>query len=218
MACLQRTLVVGAGIGGLATAIALRRRGIAVDVVEIQPKIEVYGVGIIQHGNVVREMASLGLLEKYLDKAYAFEDVGQYAADGTLLHRVTGHRLAGDRYPANVGISRLELHKVLVAVAEALGARISLGVTVESFLQDDGGVDVVLSDGMRDCYDLVVGADGVQSRMRALLFGEHLTPRLTGQSVWRYNFPRAPEVDHLATFSGPRGNAGLCPLADRAPA
>ena len=71
---------------------------------------------------------------------------------------------------------------------------------------------MLFTDTSRGRYDLVVGADGLYSHMRGLLFGEQYLPRFTGQSVWRYNFPRATGIDHLATFQGPAGNAGLVPL------
>lgn len=60
---IEKVLIVGGGIGGLCAAIALRRKGIAVDLVEIKTEWTVYGVGIIQQSNVVREMAKLGLLD-----------------------------------------------------------------------------------------------------------------------------------------------------------
>ena len=211
---IQKLLVVGAGIGGLSTAIAARQRDMTVDVIELQPSISVDGVGIIQHGNVVREMARLGLLQRYLNRGFAFEDVGQYNSAGQLMQRIPGQRLAGTDYPANVGISRLELHRVLIEAARDSGAKLQLGATVNELRQLDGGVDVTFSDGARRRYDLVVGADGVHSRVRALIFGAQFAPRLTGQSVWRHNFARVPEVDHLCSFAGPRGNAGLCPLAE----
>lgn len=83
---IKNVLIVGGGIGGLCAAIALRRTGIAVDLVEIQPQWRVYGVGIIQQNNVVREMQRLGVLERYLDAAWPFEDVS--------LHTLSGQHLA----------------------------------------------------------------------------------------------------------------------------
>lgn len=211
---IAKVLIVGGGIGGLCAAIALRRKGIEVDLVELKTEWTVYGVGIIQQSNVVREMAKLGLLDDYLDAAYAFEDVGIYNTDGVPLVRIPGQRLAGPDYPANVGISRRALHKVLSETAIELGTHVSLGATIESFEQDADGVDVLLNDGSRARYSLVVGADGLFSKIRSLLFGDKYQPRFTGQSVWRYNFPRTPEIDHLANYQGPFGNAGLVPLAD----
>jgi 2-polyprenyl-6-methoxyphenol hydroxylase-like FAD-dependent oxidoreductase len=212
MNAVKKVLIVGGGIGGLCAAIALRRQAIEVDLVELKTQWTVYGVGIIQQSNVVREMAKLGVLDGYLDAAYAFEDVTINTTAGEQLARIPGQRLAGPEYPANVGISRLALHQVLSETTIALGASIRLGLSVQSLEQVDEGVYVLLTDGSRDCYDLVVGADGLYSRIRGLLFGEQYRPRFTGQSVWRYNFPRAAGIDHLATFQGPAGNAGLVPL------
>lgn len=212
MNAVKKVLIVGGGIGGLCAAIALRRKDIEVDLVELKTQWTVYGVGIIQQSNVVREMAKLGVLDGYLDAAYAFEDVTIYTTAGEQLARIPGRRLAGPEYPANVGISRLALHQVLIETTVALGASIRLGLSVQTLEQVGEGVDVQFTDGSRGRYDLVVGADGLYSKMRGLLFGEKYPPRFTGQSVWRYNFPRIAGIDHLASFQGPAGNAGLVPL------
>ncbi|AYN10939.1 FAD-dependent oxidoreductase [Pseudomonas putida] len=214
MNTVNNVLIVGGGIGGLCAAIALRRKGIAVDLVELKTEWTVYGVGIIQQSNVVREMHRLGLLEAYLDAAYAFEDVAIYTTEGQQLARIPGQRLAGPQYPANVGISRRALHKVLSETAIELGTQVRLGTSVENFEQDDSAVDVLFTDGSHGRYGLMVGADGLFSKVRSVLFGDRYQPRFTGQSVWRYNFPRAAGIDHLANYQGPSGNAGLVPLAD----
>ena len=214
MNAVSTVLIVGGGIGGLCAAIALRRKGIEVDLVELKQEWTVYGVGIIQQSNVVREMAKLGVLDAYLDAAYAFEDVAIYAPGGQLLARIPGQRLAGPQYPANVGISRLALHKVLSETAMSLGARVRLGTSVERLEQDDSGVEVLFTDASTGRYDLVVGADGLFSKVRQLVFGDTYRPRFTGQAVWRYNFPRPQEIDHLANFQSANANAGLVPLAD----
>lgn len=214
MSNVNRVLIVGGGVGGLCAAIALGRQGVAIDLVELKSEWTVYGVGIIQQSNVVREMAKLGLIDAYLDAGIAFEDVVIYGDEGQQIVRIPGQRLAGPEYPANVGISRRALHKVLSESAIASGAQVRLGLSVEALDQDEAGVDVLFTDGSRGRYDLVIGADGLYSKVRSLVFGDRYQPRFTGQAVWRYNFPRAAQLDHLASYQCAAGNAGLVPLAD----
>ncbi|AKJ00428.1 2-polyprenyl-6-methoxyphenol hydroxylase-like FAD-dependent oxidoreductase [Archangium gephyra] len=213
MARVSKVLIVGGGIGGLSLASGLRNRGLEVDLVEVKKEWTVYGVGIIQQFNVIRAMAQLGLVDRFLGAGFAFENVGLYSAEGSLLQLLPGVRAAGPEYPSNMGISRLTLHHVLSSAAVEKGTSIRLGLTVEHLAQDPDGVSVTFTDGSRGRYDLVVGADGLYSKVRAMVFGKELKPRFTGQGVFRHNFPRAPEIDHLASFYGRHHNAGLCPLS-----
>ena len=203
-------LVVGAGIGGLAAAIALSRRGNSVTVIERDPDWTVYGVGIIQQSNVVRAMEQLGVLDRFLGAAFGFDAVEIFAPDGTKVARVPSPRLV-DGKPANVGIGRPALQKVLSDTARDLGAQVRLGLTV-SALDDDGErVSVTFSDGSSGSYDLVVGADGVNSQIRGMILPEAETPQYTGQAVWRYNLPRPNDLDALRAYNGPTG-VGLVPM------
>ncbi|WP_257448956.1 FAD-dependent oxidoreductase [Archangium lipolyticum] len=213
MARVNKVLIVGGGIGGLSLASGLRNRGIEVELVEVKKEWTVYGVGIIQQCNVIRAMAQLGLVDRILEAGFAYENMGLYTAAGELLRMLPGARAAGPEYPANLGISRLALHQVLSTTAVEKGTTIRLGLTVEHLEQDPDGVEVLFTDGTRGRYDLVVGADGLYSKVRSMVFGKELKPRFTGQSVFRHNFPRPPEVDHLVVCYGKNHNAGLCPLS-----
>jgi 2-polyprenyl-6-methoxyphenol hydroxylase-like FAD-dependent oxidoreductase len=206
-------LIVGGGIGGLSLASALAPAGFSVDLVEIKKEWKVYGVGIIQQSNVVRAMAQLGLLDSYLEASFPFDNVGVFAPDGTLLSLIPGHRLAGPQYPPNLGISRPALHKILMEAAVQRGTHARVGVTVDTLKQHEDKVAVTFTDGQERSYDLVVGADGAHSRMRTLLFPDAPKLRFTGQSVWRYNFPRPGEIDYLQSYVGRGGGAGLVPMS-----
>lgn len=208
----ERILVIGGGIGGLTTAIALRAKEIAVDVIERDPSWSVYGVGIIQQGNVVRAMADLGLIEDYLDAGLGFDQVEIAIPTGQIVATIPTPRLV-DNLPANVGIGRRALQTVLGNRTRDSGATIRLGVTAETLADDGDGVTVRFSDGTERRYDLVVGADGLYSQTRATLFSDAPVPAFTGQAVWRYNFPRLPDLNGLRVFEGPTG-VGLVPLSD----
>lgn len=115
--------------------------------------------------------------------------------------------------PANVGIGRRALHKVLGDQTVASGAEVQLGLTLTGLHDDGAGVDVAFSDGSRGRYDIVVGADGLYSQVRGLILPDAPEPEFTGQSVWRYNFARPEDVTGLCAFEGPRG-LGLVPLSE----
>lgn len=205
-------LIVGGGIGGLTSAIALRGKGFTVEVIERDPSWSVYGVGIIQQGNVVRAMAQLDLLDDYLEAGFGYDHVSVYLPTGQQVARIPTPALVEGR-PANVGIGRRALHKVLGDRTIASGAAVRLGVTLTDLHDDGAGVDVTFGDGRHARYDMVIGADGLYSQVRGIILPDAPQPEFTGQSVWRHNFARSGEVTGLCAFEGPRG-VGLVPLSD----
>ncbi len=205
-------LVIGGGIGGLTAAIALRQAGHRVTVIERDPDWSVYGVGIIQQANVIRAMDQLGLVEDYISAGVPFDKVAVHRPDGTKVADIATPRLA-EGLPANVGIGRPALHKVLGDRTIASGAEVRLGVTATDLVDDGNGVDVTFSDGSKASFDIVIGADGVYSDTRQRIMPDAPKPEFTGQSVWRYNFPRPADLDALHVYNGPTG-VGLVPISD----
>jgi 2-polyprenyl-6-methoxyphenol hydroxylase-like FAD-dependent oxidoreductase len=213
MALIQKALVVGGGIGGLTAAIALRRAGITVDLVEIQPQIRVYGVGIIQPNNTLRALDRIGLAQACIEVGGAFPGWRIFDASGQLLLEAPGSRKAAPRFPAVNGITRPLLHKVLSEAAIAAGVSIITGTTVQSLAETDSHARVTLTNGRSDEYGLVIGSDGLRSSMRRMLFGDAVEPKFTGESVWRYNFPRPPRVEWGEIHYGPDSKVGLVPMS-----
>lgn len=205
-------LIVGGGIGGLTSAIALGPRGFNVEIIEKDPDWSVYGVGIIQQANVIRAVAALGIIDDYLDAGFGYDHVEVYKPDGELAAKIPSPRLV-EKYPSQLGISRPALQKVLADRAKAEGANVRLGVVVDTFHDDGDGVDVTFSDGTSGRYDVVIGADGLYSQMRESLFPDASKPQFAGQSVWRYNFKKPDDVVALCAYEGPIG-MGLVPLSD----
>ena len=206
-----KILVIGGGIGGLTSAIALRQQGFEVEVIEKDPDWSVYGVGIIQQSNVVRAMSQLGILDEYLEAAFGFDYIEAFLPNGERIARIPSHPLVEGK-PANLGVSRAALHRVLGDSAKRAGAHIRLGVTADALKDDGMGVTARFSDGTEGRYDLVVGADGVYSDTRAQIMPGAPEPEFTGQSVWRYNFDRPSDMDCLRSYEGSVG-VGLVPLS-----
>jgi 2-polyprenyl-6-methoxyphenol hydroxylase-like FAD-dependent oxidoreductase len=213
VAAVRRALVVGGGIGGLSATIALRRAGVEVDLVEVNPNWDVYGVGIIQPGNAIRALEALGLADEGIAAGTAMNGSRFHDAEGNPLGDVPALEILGPRYPAMNGITRPRLHAIFQEAVRASGADVRLGQTVARIDQPGGSVEVAFSDGSSGEYDLLIGADGIHSLVRSLVFGPELRAEYTGQVCWRYNVPRPPEVDRLFMFAGRDGKAGLVPLA-----
>lgn len=212
MAACRSVLIVGAGIGGLTTAVALAQRGIQAELVELKTESTVYGVGIIQPSNQLRALAQLGLADACMAQGIAFPSWRMCDAQGKQMFEVTAPQVAPE-FPGNNGIGRRVLHAILSEAAAAHGVRLRLGVTVEKLSQSPDGVSIELSDGSQADYDLVIASDGVHSAMRSRLFPEHGGARFTGQSVWRFRTERLPDVSTGNLFYGKKSKAGFVPMS-----
>lgn len=209
-----RALIVGGGIGGLAAAIALRRAGCEVDLVEIKTAWTQSGVGIIQPANALRALDTLGVAQACLRAGFAYEAYDYFNAEGQLLHGYPGPRAAAHLPPYN-GILRSLLHDILLDAARAAGARLKLGTTLDGLEQDADSAHVALSDGTRQDYALVVAADGIYSPLRRRLRGSELVPTMTGQSVWRLTLPRPSDMRRGVMMMGATRKAGFIPLSEQ---
>ncbi|TRX21385.1 monooxygenase [Flavobacterium franklandianum] len=211
MKAIEKVLIVGGGIGGQSTAIALRQIGIEVEIVEILPQYDVYGVGIIQQANALRALDSLGVADEAIKRGCPYGKVKMCTP--------TGHQFAETgtppmgRFPSHNGISRRTLHDVLKERSETVGVQYRMGLTVDTITNKENGVDVVFSDGTTGSYDLLIGADGMKSKVRQLIFGDY-SPKYAGLSVWRYAFDRPKDLDTGYIYFGKRSKVGLIPMTE----
>ena len=210
----KKVLIVGGGIGGLSTAIALRRAGISVDLVEIKIEWTVYHVGIVVQGNFIRAMAALGIADQAVAVGFPYHGLKIKTLHGQTVAEIPGIPMAGPQYPTDLGLARPALHKMLSEAAIGAGANVRIGVTFTEIRQSEKSVSVSFTDGVIDEYDLVIGADGLHSEVRNTIFGNTHQPRFTGQGVWRYNVRRPEEIDYAFLCTGLEGGAcGFIPLS-----
>lgn len=211
MAAGKKVLVVGGGIAGLTLAVALRRRNVAVDVVEIAPRWDILGVGISLTGPTLRALKSIGLIDQCVAVAFGFDRIVFADASGVEFGSLKMPQLSGPQYPATVAIGRPALHDVLIQAATGLGANIKLGTTVTALSQSPDAVAAEFSDGRRASYDFVVGCDGIRSAVRKLAFDDVPEASFTGLAVWRATMPRHQAVDGMQMFYGPKVKCGVNP-------
>jgi 2-polyprenyl-6-methoxyphenol hydroxylase-like FAD-dependent oxidoreductase len=209
----QRILVIGGGFSGMSAAIQLRKLGADVDLVEIDPEWRNYGAGISLGGATLRAFRSLGVLEAFLERGSAQDGVSIRLPHGPQVAQLPTPRLAGPDVPGGGAIMRPVLAQILVDATRAAGTRVHLGCTFSTIEQDADGVDVSFTDGRLERYDVVVGADGLYSKVRESLFPEAPKPRYSGQGVWRAVVPRPPEIETATMWIGPKVKPGVNPVS-----
>jgi 2-polyprenyl-6-methoxyphenol hydroxylase-like FAD-dependent oxidoreductase len=206
-------LVVGGGITGSVLALALANRGVSVDLVELSPVWRGVGHGITVQGNALAALGKVGVLDEVLDRGVPFNQLRMRQADGTLIAEVPTPRTGGPGLPATLGALRSDLQDVLCERVYAAGVTVRLGLTVRGLAQDAHQAYAQFSDGSTGRYDLVVGADGIRSAVRAML-GIATTPQPTGMSIWRVVADRPAEMDCAEVYyGGPRYKAGYSPIS-----
>lgn len=200
----MKVLIVGGGIAGLSAAIACGKNGYQCDVIDISDRVE--GANISFNCRAVDALNELGVLNECIARGRAsnappfsgaLDRYGHLIAPTTESPTETG-------VPRSLAIYRPRLAQILRDAAVTYGAKITIGPSVEHFSQDTNGVSVTLSDGHVDWYDLVVGADGYRSRIRAMLHGESLRVEHKGQVIARWVFPTTDPI-RGASYVGPWG-------------
>ena len=208
----MKILMVGGGIAGLTAAVALRRRGHAVEVVEQQPGWPAVGWGLSLTGPALRALEKIGLAKACVEAGYAMRDIRNCDVAGNVLHTIDPPSLLGPGRPVMVGIGRPALSRVLRTAAEQAGAVLTTGAELTGLAFETGGVRAGLGDGTERLVDLVVGADGVGSRTRTLI-GIDDKPSFLGQYVWRTTVERPDWATSLHTFNALTHASGLMPIS-----
>lgn len=173
-----RVLVVGAGIGGLAAAAALRHASSRVVVVERAPEFGAVGAGIVLAANAVLALRALGI--DPVPHGRTIRSMILRSAAGTPLS--TAHPAEISPEGPTVGLHRAALHELLLTAA-GLGADLRPGRTIARLEADAGGADVSFDDGSSERFDHVIAADGLHSGVRERLGGPR--PVYSGYTCWR---------------------------------
>jgi 2-polyprenyl-6-methoxyphenol hydroxylase-like FAD-dependent oxidoreductase len=205
----SRVLIVGGGIAGLALGRALREQGFAPEIVERASSWSAPGTGLYLPANGVRALKALGLVDKLLARAVRMSHQRLLNHVGRQLAEIDLAKVWNAVGPC-VGIARGELHRILLE--GSAGVPMRLGTTVTTLVQKDNAVGVGFADASKGEYDLVVGADGIHSSIRRLLF-DGTGPRYVGQVSWRFVVDRVGGIDTWTAMFGQRRAFLTMPVA-----
>jgi 2-polyprenyl-6-methoxyphenol hydroxylase-like FAD-dependent oxidoreductase len=212
-----RVLVAGASIAGPALAHWLRRRGAEVTVVERAPELRPGGQAVDARGVAKEVIQRMGLDAAV--RAARTETAGAYTVDvdGNVLETFRADDDGGDGFIAEIEILRGDLSQVLYDDTRD-GVEYVFGDRIAELTQDADGVDVAFAGGDRRRFDLVVGADGLHSALRAMVFGPHERfIRHLGHVLAFYTVPNEYELDRwLIDYQDQESgrSAGLRPIHD----
>jgi 2-polyprenyl-6-methoxyphenol hydroxylase-like FAD-dependent oxidoreductase len=211
-AAADKALVIGGGFAGMSAAIQLRKLGVNVDLLEMDAGWRSYGAGITIGGSALRAFRTIGVLDQMMNLGALTDGCDIFTSQGHPIAQLPTPRCAGNDVPGSGGIMRPELAKILADATRASGTQVRLGCTFTDISQSSDHVAVTFSDGSRGTYDLVIGADGLNSATRKALFPEAPIPRYTGQGVWRAVAPR-DGVERAGMALGKRTKAGFNPVS-----
>jgi len=176
-----RVLVVGAGIAGFTLAASLERFGITPVVVEIEKASLSRGLALMLTSNVVLALRRVGLDGAVIDRGIVLERIIHADPSGKPVEAIHDLGPANERYAPNLGITRDGL---MSGLASALRTQIRYSTTITSIGGAMEEPEVTFSDGTRAVFALVVGADGIRSAVRTLIY-PHLQPAYRSFCAWR---------------------------------
>lgn len=183
----NEAMVIGAGIGGLAAALAMQQAGWKVRVFEQSDLLGEVGAGLSIGPNGARALEALGVLPAFRERAFTPDQqaIRHYQTGKVLVTVDRGERLEKEFGARYFVIHRGDLHRVLLDAVRAADAEaIQSGCRLDTLRQQAEGVTARFANGRTHTADFLLGADGVRSRVRSQIFGAEEV-RFTGYVAWR---------------------------------
>jgi 2-polyprenyl-6-methoxyphenol hydroxylase-like FAD-dependent oxidoreductase len=201
MNSVENVLVFGGGIAGLTAANALARKGVTCEVVE--PSDGPAGAAITLLNRAVDGLEEIGVLDRFLEEGVARspqELFRYYDSAGAQLPTPPMPPRPPQRLPLGIVMYRPTMATILREAAEGAGATVRLGVGLLDLAPDTDSVTATFTDGSQRSYDLVVGADGVRSRTRAVAFPDAPEPQYSGLTMFRWIVDDVPDIGTVGFY------------------
>lgn len=208
----KKFAIIGAGIGGLAAAIMLEKLGFQVEVYEAGDSVRGIGAGIGLASNAIKALEYLGLDKEVISISNHLRDFTICDERGKTILSADTERIKQNYDTDNYAIHRADLHNFLSGKIPS--ERIHLNKRLKSFVQNDKIIELEFEDGTRNSVDFLIGADGVNSKVRQLLIPASI-PRFAGYWCWRATIKHDFEGLYKSTeVWGKNGRFGITPLRE----
>ena len=203
---MRKGIIIGAGIGGLTTAIALAKKGIGASVYEQADIIKEVGAGIWVAPNGLKVYEKLGIVEDIISGGKMLEKISVVDLSGKPMSTVDGAKIRAKHKYSTLAIHRAELQKILASHIPA--ENIFLSKKFKSYEQTEQSVIAEFEDGTRAEADFLINATGIKSIAR-----DRIEPssalRYSGQTSWRYvtrfDLPKAAENEMYEIWGREKG-------------
>jgi 2-polyprenyl-6-methoxyphenol hydroxylase-like FAD-dependent oxidoreductase len=208
----NKILILGGGIAGLTTAVALHRKNIDFTVYEAVPEIKAIGSGISLAGNAMKVLEQLQVAEQVKARGHMITSMIIQDEKGNYISALDTRKFTREYGMYNVAIHRGALHEVLLG--EIPPGRIQTGKKAISFSEKENSVVLKFDDGTEVEGAAVIVADGIHSAIRKQLLPDS-TPRYAGYTCWRGIVENTWGIEDQAVETwGTMGRIGYVPIGN----
>jgi 2-polyprenyl-6-methoxyphenol hydroxylase-like FAD-dependent oxidoreductase len=206
--------IIGGGIGGMCAAIQLKKLGKNVSLIEIKDTLKPIGAGITLSAATLRALKEIGVIQELFKVSGQFSQFDMYTSDG---HKIAEAPIkpavgAEDLAANSIGVMRTKFAEVLENKLRESGVNVILGTTVDKLENNKDSVKVLFTNGQEQQFDLVIGADGIHSKIRHLVFPELPESTFTHQGAWRIVVPKY--FNNFSMLIGKTLKASFSPISD----
>lgn len=200
--------ILGGGIAGLTTAIALKRIGIRAVVFEAAPSLEPVGAGVTLAYNALKALKHIGLYDEIISEGHIFKHMTILDDQGKIINQMDTSRIDGAK---NLAIHRADLHQKLQDQLDP--ATITTGKRTTDIREVPGGYEIKFEDSSLIKTENLIVAEGIHSVIRKKMMPESQL-RYAGYTCWRGIADHNPGISEPSETWGPNGRFGMVPVGD----
>lgn len=208
----NKILIIGGGIAGLTTALALQKKNLDFIVFEAVPEVKAVGAGISLAGNAMRVLKKLGVDEEVKRRGHLISSMIIEDDNGKRISVMDAEKLSREHGLDNVAIHRADLHQVLLSTLDR--DKIVTGKKAIDFKEDSEGITLFFDDGSKVHGTSAIIADGIHSSIRKKIV-PGVVPRYSGYTCWRGVVENKWNIERYAVETwGPNGRFGYVPIGN----